>query len=554
MTTAFAPSSFKTPLRRAIAHGSLEQCRTSLLGGANPNQVERGTCMLVAALRLDDEQQASEKACLLLEFGADVKGRSNTVSPISLVIRKRLLPVLRAMAHHRPFIDTQVPGMGGSRVVGLVAQARWDEGLRALEEEGLDVRWAKDLPVTAGRPEGGVQPTLLTVLHALRVPAKGRDPETPQWVQRVLWLLGRPLPEEDMKAVRVEVASVLAQRARSLNPEEFDQLEAAWKNGPWWCEEGGRMAVYRHLQELLTLTHSRLGTAKDRELPWQRVKRLIEEKSLPLDGRHDESWMEPVVETALKICAASSSSPRLLKKQLERLDWLLDRGADWNEPSEFNDCSHWPAWVNACSHPGLTWKVFEPMLRRGWDPTARVERLARESIRDLFVPEALPFAHAVWRAPLPFLEAFFRAHPEQLPLTDAHGNQLLHRVANYHIGVLGPPSQRLSDLVEMFRRLGGDLEARNLAGAHFLHVLLDNPTHPKPDEMGKLMGLVARECPGLMTSKNKSGVPFWRLLEAWVEKAEAEGEAFPEVKAVAHQERLRARLAQPSSEQGKGRL
>ena len=192
------------------------------------------------------------------------------------------------------------------------------------------------------------------------------------------------------------------------------------------------MAVYRHLQELLTLTHSRLGTAKDRELPWQRVKRLIEEKSLPLDGRHDESWMEPVVETALKICAASSSSPRLLKKQLERLDWLLDRGADWNEPSEFNDCSHWPAWVNACNYPGLTWKVFEPMLRRGWDPTARVERLARESIRDLFVPEALPFAHAVWRAPLPFLEAFFRAHPEQLPLTDAHGNHLLHRVVQQH--------------------------------------------------------------------------------------------------------------------------
>lgn len=554
MTKPLLQSSFRTPLRRAIAHGSLAQCRTSLLGGANPNQVERGTCMLVAALRLDDEQEASEKACLLLEFGADVKGRSNTVSPISIVIRKRLLPVLRAMAHHRPFIDRQVPGMGGSRVVGLVAQARWDEGLRALEEEGVDVRWAKDLHMTTSNPKGGVQPTLLTVLHALRVPGKGRDPETAQWVQRVLWLLDRPLPEEDMKEVRVELASVLAQRARSLTPEEFDQLEAAWKNGPWWCEEGGRMAVYRHLQELLTLTHSRLGTAKDRELPWERVKRLAEEKNLSLDGRHDESWMEPVIETALKICATSSSSPRLLKKQLERLDWLLDRGADWNEPSEFNDCSHWPAWVNACNYPGLTWKVFEPMLRRGWDPTAPVDRLVRESTRDVFVPEALPFAHAVWCAPLPFLEEFFRAHPEQIHLTDADGNQLLHWVANYHLGVIGPPSQHLSGLVEMFSRLGGNLEARNHAGAHFLHVLLANPIHPKPDEMGELMIMVAHENPELMASRNKNGVPFWRLLEEWVKKTEAMGNSFPEVKAVAHQERLKASLGPAQGNTGSQRL
>lgn len=554
VTAGPAPSSFRTPLRRAIAQGDVAQCRALLEAGANPNQVERGTCMLVAALKLDDPREASAKACLLLEFGADVAGRSNTVSPISIVIRRRLVDVLRAMAHHRPFIDTAVPGMGGLRAVGLLIQARWDEGLSALEAEGVDVRWAKELPITPGNPQGGLQPAVLTVLHDLRVPTKGRDAGTAEWVERTMGFLARPLPEEEMAKARVEVASVLAQKARSLTVEEFDRLEAAWKNGPWWCEEGGRMAVYRHLRELLTLTHSRLGTAKDRELPWQRVKRLVEEKNLPLDGRHDESWMEPVVETALKICATSSSSPRLLKKQLERLDWLLERGADWNEPSEFNDCSHWPAWVNACSYPGLTWKVFEPIIRRGWDPTARVDLLVRENTRDTFLPEAVPFAHAVWRAPLPFLEEFFLAHPEQVHLTDGQGNHLLHRVANYHIGNLGPPAQRLCGLVELIAGLGGDLEARNYAGAHFLHVLLDNPTHPQSDDLGELMTLVAQSHPGLMVSKNRNGVPFWRLLEEWVKKAEAEGSLFPEVKAVAHQERLKASLATATAQAGSQRL
>lgn len=549
-------SVMSSTLQTAIRAGHLAKVRCLLEDGANPNTVVRGQCPLVTALKLEDEALSNAIACLLLEHGADPHGRSNTVSPINLVITRRRLPVLRAMARLPAFINTPLPNQGDKLVTGLVLDKRWEEGLLALEEEGVDIRWDQLMKPNEDDPEQErrSRPSFVAALHALNVDSRGKAVEVNEWVRQVLFFLARPLSEEEVAPWRIEVASVLAQRARLLPAEVFDRLEQAWKDSAWWSPAAGRMAVYRHLTELLNeYSRNRQASASERDRPWELAKRLVESTQLPLDGENDPDYVAPVVERLLRLCAITSTRSRLFKQQIERLEWALDRGARWEELVY----SEWlePAWVKACAEEGANWAMLEPLRRRGWDPRVPVRLFVKkEGSQSDLVETRLPFALAVWEAPIEFLEQFFREHPDQVDSRAGNGDGLLHLVARQQMWFAPSNSTRLAMLIGLVARMGGQVDARNHEGDHFFHVLLKRHSDSELEEsdLEPVLKAALQACPDLLASTDAQGVPFWQRLENWIQ-----GQiAYPHrhARALCHQERLKVAFEEGQQSSGRSRL
>lgn len=501
------PTPSAAVLFKATTQGSLDDLRAVLAQGADLTSVRRGQSVLVTALKHRDPKEATRRAVVLLEAGADWQGASNQkVKPLSLILSRRLAGVLPALARLRGVSDFELDT--GQTFVGQMAVDQWLTGLRAWAAAGGNIRWTmtpwkKRLPTVALLMEG----------------ASPRDDEAgwPAWVETARWMMEQPKPAEDDAAFRVATIGAMVQARARLGNARFDALQKVWFESPgWWDEETARMAIFRHLQAASGASWA--GAARQtqvtrfRDEAWGYVRHLVEERGVPLSNAGDQFKTTPALQLLLAATGYATGRPRALRASLEKVAWALEHGASVSDRSE-GALEQLPVWLYAFQHARTPWEAMRPLRSHGLDPTAPVEIATRKNPSDLFDVVSTPLGHALAGYNQNAVLALVAEQPGQAHQVDRLGrNLLLHTLA------LDFGSQsfdgRILPFLKAMEAAGVEAWAPTVDGQTAWAQLVANPSTDRLSDFEEALEWFHERANGAFDRPDAGGLTPWQHLKA----------------------------------------